>query len=503
MGREMHKRRRIKRYSLLGILLLFALVFVVIFSKQTSEAFSKDNSANVFDEGVDPEIKSLINEIQAEEKISVIVTLKDQANLSQISSYKNTAPLQDVILALQTTAERSQKEIMLLLKIYQRSAEVEEFVPFWIFNGFSITATSRVIEALASHPDVLSIRPDQINIIPSDNGADKIIQDNLSLINAPLVWDQGWMGQGVVVAIMDTGVDISHPDLTEKWRGGTNSWYDPFGIYDLPTDLSGHGTMTMGVILGGDASGSAIGVAPQAEWIAVKIFDNDGSSTATAVHLGFQWLLDPDNDPETDDAPQIVNNSWSFANPGCNTEFQLDLQALLAAGIFPVFSGGNFGPNEDTSVSPANYPEAFAVGAVTNEDSILGLSSRGPSMCAEDESIYPEITAPGYDIFTSDSYGFYTTASGTSLAAPHVTGSLALLLSAFPSLDIEDQETALIENAVDLGEIGPDNVYGYGRVDVDQSYRAIYEIGMHPTATPMPIPNTEPHQYYLPIIRYD
>jgi subtilisin family serine protease len=313
------------------------------------------------------------------------------------------------------------------------------------------------------------------------------------------------MGQGVVVASMDTGVDLNHPDLIEKWRGGQNSWYDPFDEYDIPTDLNGHGTMTMGVILGGDASGTAIGVAPMSEWITVKIFDDQGSSTATAVHLGYQWLLDPDNDPETDDSPQIVNNSWTFANPGCNPEFLLDLQALYAAGIIPVFSAGNFGPNEDTSVSPANYPEALAVGAVTNEDVILGLSSRGPSMCEENETIYPDISAPGYKIFTSDSYGFYTTTTGTSLAAPHVTGSLALLLSAFPSLNIEDQKSALFQNAVDLGEPGPDNVFGHGRVDVFRSYQAICESYFCPIipATPIPLPITDSFQYYLPFIKGD
>jgi len=437
-----------------------------------------------------------MREMQADEKISVIVTLKEQADLSLFSG----ATLQAVTQALQDTADLSQKKVLALLNTSQRSAEVEEIIPFWIFNGFSIRTTPQVIEELAAHPDVLSISPDQIKIIPSNNLTGSTYRDNISLIKAPEVWEHGWLGQGVVVASMDTGVDLNHPDLTGKWRGGANSWYDPFGKHDVPTDLSGHGTMTMGVILGGDSSGSPIGVAPQAEWIAVKIFDDDGSSTATAVHLGFQWLLDPDNDPQTDDAPHIVNDSWSFANPGCNTEFLLDLQALYAAGILPVFAGGNFGPNEDTSVSPANYPEAFAVGAVTNEDLILGLSSRGPSMCAEEESIYPEIVAPGYDIFTSDLYGFYSTATGTSLAAPHITGSLALLLSAFPSMSIEDQQSFLVDNTVDLGELGPDNVYGYGRVDVNQSYQAIYESGIYPTATPMPIPQTDLFEYFLPLI---
>src|SRR3972149_324648 len=112
---------------------------------------------------------------------------------------------------------------------------------------------------------------------------------------------------------MHTGADVSHPDLVTRWRGGSNSWFDPYGQHPMtPTDLSGHGTWTMGVIVAGDAGGTSIGVAPQASWIAVKIFDDQDSSTATAIHQGFQWLLDPDGNPATPDAPDVVNNSWSF-----------------------------------------------------------------------------------------------------------------------------------------------------------------------------------------------
>lgn len=500
MNGKMQTRSRIKLFLLPSIIMMYALLFAKIIPTPTSSALSIEKSTYPFSSIIQPEIWASMSEMQADEKISVVVTLKEQLDFVQYSITTRSKPLQEVILALKERADLSQKEIMPLLKTYQRSSEVEEIVPFWIFNGFSMRATPQVISELAAHPNVLKISPDQIELVPSIIETGTIYRDNLSLINAPLMWEQGWLGQGVVVASMDTGVDLNHPDLRGKWRGGGNSWYDPFGKHDVPIDYNGHGTMTMGVILGGDASETAIGVAPLAEWISVKIFDDDGSSTATAVHLGFQWLLDPDNDPLTDDAPHIVNNSWSFANPGCNPEFLLDVQAIRAAGILPVFSGGNFGPNENTSVSPANYPEALAVGAVTNDDLILSLSSRGPSMCAEEESIYPEITAPGYKIFTSDLYGFYTTATGTSLAAPHVTGSLALLLSAFPSMTIEDQQKALIENAVDLGEFGPDHVYGYGRVDVDRSFQAIYDSGIYLPGTPVPFPMKDFFSYFFPLI---
>src|SRR4030042_6296378 len=249
---------------------------------------------------------------------------------------------------------------------------------------------------------------------------------NLSAIHAPALWDLGYYGQGVVVANMDTGVDLSHPELGSRWRGGSDSWYDPYNQHPTtPTDISGHGTWTMGVMVAADGSGTTLGVAPQAQWIAVKIFNDSGSATATAIHLGFQWLLDPDGNPATADAPQVVNNSWVFSSPGCNLEFQHDLQSLRAADILPVFSAGNYGPNGSTSASPANYPEAFAVGAVDNNDQIAAFSSRGPSACGETQSIYPELVAPGVGIKSTDLYGFYTYATGTSLAAPQVSGALA------------------------------------------------------------------------------
>ena len=285
---------------------------------------------------------------------------------------------------------------------------------------------------------------------------------------------------------MDSGVELNHPDLTSRWRGGTNSWYDPYGEHASPTDLSGHGTAVMGVILGGNASGSAIGVAPQAQWIAVKIFSDSGSATASAIHAGYQWLLDPDGDPDTADAPQVVNSSWAFAAPGCNLEFQLDVQAILAAGILPVFAAGNYGPAPASSASPANYPESFAVGAVYNTDAVYPDSSRGPSACAEPSTVFPEMSAPGVNIYSSEPGGFYAQASGTSLAAPHVSGALALLLSAFPGLTPQQQQAALLQGAQDIASIGPDNDSGYGRLE---RFRILSVAGIwrrichaHPTA---------------------
>ena len=116
-------------------------------------------------------------------------------------------------------------------------------------------------------------------------------------------------------------------------------------------------------MVGGSAGGTAIGVAPGAQWISARIFDDGGHSSVTAVHQAYQWLLDPDGNPATDDAPAVVNNSWTFTSLGCHLEFEHDLQALRAAGILPIFAAGNSGPGTSTSLSPGNNPSAFAVGA--------------------------------------------------------------------------------------------------------------------------------------------
>ena len=429
---------------------------------------------------MDPQLSEQMNGLQAGEMISVIVTLRQQADLSRIRERNRGRRLQGIVRALQAASNATQGRVRNLLDVRQARGLVKTFEPLWIVNGFSVTATSEVINELAAHSDVNSISPDDVQIVPAYAPPEA----NISVVNAPALWGLGLVGQGVVVANMDSGVDVTHPDLAGRWRGGTNSWFDPYNQHpSTPTDLSGHGTWTMGIMVGGDADGTTIGVAPGAQWVAVKIFNDQGQSTATAIHLGFQWILDPDHNPATDDAPQVVNNSWSFANPGCYLDFEPDLQALRSAGILPVFAAGNAGPSSGSSFSPANNPSAFSVGAITNTSQILASSSRGPSTCGGSTSVFPKIVAPGANILTTDLYGSYYTNSGTSFAAPHVAGALALLLSAYPDLSAADQEIGLLNSAVDLGASGPDDIYGYGRLDVLAAYNGL---AASPTATPPP-----------------
>ena len=430
---------------------------------------------------IDADVRDQVAALGSGGMITVIVTLRQQADLSRLTAKDHAERQRRTVEALQYAATAHQGGLARFLQAEQAQGRVKRFTPLWVLNGFSLTATRTVIDELAQNPDVFQISADDLNIVPSLGSP----ESNISLVNAPALWGQGNSGQGVVVANMDSGVDSSHPDLTGRWRGGSNSWYDPYGQHPTtPTDLTGHGSQTMGVMVGGDAGGTTIGMAPGAKWVAVKIFNDQGTSSATAIHQGYQWLLDPDHNPATADAPQVVNNSWSFGSPGCFLDFEPDLQSLRAAGILPVFAAGNGGPGSSTSYSPANNPSAFAVGAINNLSQIYAYSSRGPSTCGgAAKLVFPDLVAPGVNIRASDLFGAYYSATGTSFAAPHVAGALALLLAAYPGLSAADQAAALTSSAVDLGAVGPDNAMGYGRLDV---LAAFNWLTAHPTATPLP-----------------
>jgi subtilisin family serine protease len=227
-------------------------------------------------------------------------------------------------------------------------------------------------------------------------------------------------------------------------------------------------------------------VAPGATWIAAKIFDSQGNGgTNSVIHAAFQWLLDPGSDGNPAEAPSVVNCSWSIDAAGIyNGEFAPDIQALTTAGMAVVFAAGNSGPLAGTSESPANNPGAFSVGATDDNDLVTTLSSRGPS--AYDGSIFPSVTAPGSAILTTDLTGLnnlntYTYVNGTSLAAPHVAGAIALLLGMNPKLTATEVETAVKSAALDLGPAGPDNAYGSGRLDI---IRAAESLNLMPPHTP-------------------
>jgi bacillopeptidase F len=444
---------------------------------------------------IDQELQAVLQSAGPEELVPVIVILSDKVDITKFKSKEKKIRRSKIIKALkarhqQRLADSSLKDFLASLKGTQlREARVR---PLWIINGVAIKLRPHEIQMTEKKGGVDVIRLDGTIQVPQvEAGFSAMPEWNLHAIRAHDLWSLGYTGQGVVVASMDTGVDGNHPDLAGRWRGGTNSWFDANDpefdprLDNHPYDPNGHGTAVMGLVVGGDEGGSTIGVAPGAQWIAVKIFNSAGVASESDIHAGFQWLLDPDGDPDSDDAPDIVTNSWGFdRNPDrCVEEvrgisFRADVQILKQAGMALVFSAGNRGPSPYTSVSPANYPESFSVGAVDENSAVSDFSSRGPSAC--DGAVFPHVVAPGeraafpFGIRVADlALGQpdpYTYCTGTSFAAPHASGAMALLLSAFPTLSPEQLEASLKAGAQDLGPSGPDNEYGYGLIDVLEAY---------------------------------
>lgn len=421
------------------------------------------------------DLQQVLSAALPDDQIPIIVTMKDHVDLTQFENKDKRIRRASIIAALRDKAAVTQASLL----AFSRAQNAQTVKSLWIINGIAMKASPAVIKTLSSQPDVEKVQLDVAVTLPEPAAAAELLAPewNIEVSGAPVLWSLGFTGQGVVVANMDTGVDVLHPDLASRWRGGTNSWFDPYNEHpDTPYDNDGHGTQTMGIMVGGDANGNtSIGMAPGAQWIAVKIFNDARSSEYSAIHQGFQYLLDPDGQPATDDAPNVVNLSWTLENPGnCTNEFQEDINVFRASGIAVVVAAGNDGPLAFTSTSPANNGGALSVGAVTYTLDVQFLSSRGPSAC--NGKTFPSLAAPGQPILTTDltfsgsSPDPYLVVSGTSFAAPHVAGAMALLLEAYPTLTVYELEQGLLYSATDRGPAGPDDDYGYGLLDVSQAY---------------------------------
>jgi subtilisin family serine protease len=394
-----------------------------------------------------------------------------------------------VVGALQQVAVGAQERAVSLAR--NRGTEVEQF---WFRNVMAVRGPSdALIAELRALPGVADVRPEKIYplVVPVARAeairvAAAEPEWGVSRIGADAVWEQGIFGSGIVVANIDTGVDYTHPALVNQYRGnlgnGTFShdynWWDPTGICGgMPCDNVDHGTHTMGTMVGGDGPGPFtpdIGVAPGAQWIAAKGCEDFGCSESALLSSG-QWMLAPTDlngeSPDPARRPDIVNNSWS-GGPG--DPFYLEtVQAWRAAGIVPVFAAGNPGPFCGDGGSPGDYVEAFSAGATDIDDVIADFSGRGPSAFGK---INPDASAPGVNVVSSIPGGNYAAFDGTSMAAPHVAGSLALVMSAAPELigDAEAAMNSLRTTAVDIIDLtcggdddgDPNNVYGEGRIDV-------------------------------------
>ena len=229
---------------------------------------------------IHPALEQKLQTLAAGAKLGVIIELNTQANPSQVVSKMPKASRKEkaraVVQALKTVAEQTQGPLREHLEKQRSAGAAERIRPYWIFNGIAVTATEQEIRDLESRPEVREIRLDVQIPLPSllaarNAAASPVAEWNLEQVRAPEVWalNPAYNGAGTVIGSFDTGVDLTHPDLNSRYKGNHQiSWFDPYNEHAVPYDANGHGTHTTGIAVAGDASGSAIGVAPGAAWIA-------------------------------------------------------------------------------------------------------------------------------------------------------------------------------------------------------------------------------------------
>ncbi len=441
---------------------------------------------------VDPRVRALV---ASQGKVEAIIYLREKPDLSAASLIPDKATrAQYVYDRLIETATHSQALYDWLAEHGARPRQL------WISNAIAATLDASQLATLAANPLVRAITPNRQNhILPSTPGSPfqaelpapsqpASIEWNILKIRADEAWDTfGVRGEGAVVGIVDTGVMYDHAALVSSYRGnlgGGNfdhnyNWFDFVNGEPVPYDPVGHGTMGAGIISGDDNAGNQIGVAPGAEWIAVRACNT--GCTDVDLLAALQWMLAPSDlngeNPDPSKRPDVVLGMWGGS--GCDNFFQPSLAALRAAGILPVFSPGGSGPSCATMGSPADMPETLAAGATDNNDVIAPFSSRGPVLCRP-ELIKPDLAAPGVNIRTSNNNGNYSTTSGTSWSAAHAAGAAALVISADPYLGPVEIESILETTALCLENLScggtacpePNYVYGHGRIDAFEAVSA-------------------------------
>ncbi|WP_053174437.1 S8 family serine peptidase [Nonomuraea sp. SBT364] len=414
------------------------------------------------------------------------VRLSDKADLATASKIRSRTPRgQEVVARLKATADSSQKSLRELLK-----AEGVKSTSFWATNAVHVKdAPEALARKIAGMQGVEEIRAPKTYKIPEPVRTEALsatvqgLAWGVSNINADDVWaETGRRGEDIVVANVDSGVQFDHPALVRSYRGnngdGTfthdHNWIDPLGDCDTaaPCDKHGHGTHTMGTIAGDDGAGTRIGVAPGVKWIA-GVGCPDGSCPEEALIKSSQWMLAPTDlsgqNPDASKRPHIVNNSWG-SDPS-NDPLMEDIQlAWAASGIMGIWSNGNAGPGCNTSGAPGSRTINYSVGAHDVNNRIASFSSRGDG---QDGQVKPDISAPGVAVLSALPGNAYEAWNGTSMAAPHVTGAVALLWSARPEYvrDLDGTRLLLDLSAIDTddrscgGTAGDNNVYGEGRLD--------------------------------------
>ncbi|MEM1933485.1 MAG: carboxypeptidase regulatory-like domain-containing protein [Desulfurococcaceae archaeon] len=472
------------------LFLLFLIISIVIVPTESINAREK----------IHPSLDEKLRSMGRDDVVEVFIKLK---SLPESVRFRVKGDYGNAVLALKTWAS------------YTQTALVKEILDaggvvinrFWIDNLILVRIPKSGIYKVVNHPLVEKVFDNfEVRVLDVISKKRALSTESWGIfkIRAPEVWNAGYTGEGVRIAVLDTGVDISHPALAGKmltldpsspyYPGG---WieFDNYGnpVLSTPWDTDGHGTHCSGTALGGDTRDILIGVAPGAKLMHALILPY-GSGTFAQVVAGMEWAVEPYYiDPDTYERvytnlpPHVV--SMSFGAYGYHDILLEPIKNMLLANIIPVAAIGNGGPG--TSGSPGNIWGSFGIGATDTNDNVPYWSSGEtvywPSPPSDwpffdtypSSYIKPDFSAPGVDIVSAVPGGDYEAWSGTSMATPHVAGLVALILQAAGWLnhDVLPETVYTIINvtSIDLGSQGQDTRYGWGRVDAYEAVKLAEE----------------------------
>lgn len=377
-------------------ILLLSLILCVI-------NFSFAQYVNV----IDPELQALMN-TKNNDNISVNIIFKSQIEVNKLSSrtkrFSDRASKKDAVLKeFKEFSESSQSEVLSILQSETRSGNVKDIKCHWITNMINCKLTSDVIYQLAKHPDIAAISYNKLEYMLFDEESTKVIPtrgitDNIKKINADDAWKRGYTGKGILVSILDTGVNIDHIDIKNNlWDGGNkypNHGYNTLNNNHDVTDIFGHGTHCAGTICGDGSSGTQTGIAPDAKLMIIKVLGNDGYGSVDAILSGIEFSIENGAD--------LLNLSLgsSFSNTYTDGLYRSSFTNLLEFDILAVIAAGNDKTKMDEYPvprninAPGNCPPAWihpdqraniggtssiiCIGAVDYDDTHAYFSSEGP-----------------------------------------------------------------------------------------------------------------------------
>jgi len=350
-----------------------------------------------------------------------------------------------------------------LVKAYGGNVKHE----YTIIPAVAAELPQKAIDALSKNPNIDLIEPDGQAQILADE-----VPWGITRINAASAQTEGFTGTGIKVAVLDTGVDYTHPDLKANYIGG----YDFVNRDNDPMDDHSHGTHVAGTVAAASNGFGVLGAAPQAGLYSVKVADSSGYCSYSNIIAGINWAVDNNADVIT----------MSLGGTSSSSTLQSACDSAYSKGVVLVGAAGNSG---GAVIYPAAYSSVIAVSAVDSTNTRASWSCYGPQI---------EFAAPGVSIKSTMPGGLYGFKSGTSMATPHVTGAVALLMStdaAGTSYDANkngkwdpaEVRSRLQKTATDLGATGKDNYYGYGLVN---AYAAVNGLENAPAEESTPVPDT-------------